>query len=266
MPHMIDLTTTMDPANRALLPVAFERWAVIVSPEIEYLDPRVEGREAIMATYGCSVEDLPDGEGYGSERLSSMSTHCGTHVDAPLHSGATIEGRPARTISDLELHELVRPGIVLDVRDSVNPSEGISVSVLEETIRKTGVGVQEGNAILIRTGQERYAMGDPEFYEYPGMTAEGTRFLTSLGATILGTDALAWDRPFPLMAEEFKNTRDKSVIWDGHFAIREREAFIVQRMANLAALPAHGFTVGVFPIKLYKTSAAPARVVAFLPD
>jgi kynurenine formamidase len=39
----------------------------------------------------------------------------------------------------------------------------------------------------------------------------------------------------------------------------------VQQLTNLAALPAHGFTVGFFPMKLARCSAAPARVVAFLP-
>ena len=43
--------------------------------------------------------DLPDGEGWGAEILTDMSSHCGTHVDAPLHSASQIEGAPARTIT-----------------------------------------------------------------------------------------------------------------------------------------------------------------------
>ena len=62
----------------------------------------------------------------------------------------------------------------------------------------------------------------------------------------------------------FRDTGDPKQIWDGHFAGREREVFIVQQLTNLQSLPAHGFKVGFFPIKLAHCSAAPARVVAFL--
>lgn len=109
-------------------------------------------------------------------------------------------------------------------------------------------------------------MADEEYYNYSGMTGDGTRFLTSQGATILGTDAPAWDRPFPVMRKAFEATGDFRQIWDGHFAVRDKEAFIVQQLDNLASLPLSGFTVGFFPLKLPKTSASPARVVAFLPD
>jgi kynurenine formamidase len=66
------------------------------------------------------------------------------------------------------------------------------------------------------------------------------------------------------MARKFKETGDKSVLWGGHKAIVEKEAFIVQQMTNLGALPLSGFMVGFFPIKLARCSAAPARVVAFV--
>lgn len=43
------------------------------------------------------------------------------------------------------------------------------------------------------------------------------------------------------------------------------KAIIVQHLTNLGALPLTGFHVGFFPIKLAHCSAAPARVVAFVP-
>ena len=66
------------------------------------------------------------------------------------------------------------------------------------------------------------------------------------------------------MRRAFKDSGDAAQIWDGHFAGREREVFIVQQLWGLGQLPAHGFKVGFFPIKLARCSAAPARVVAFL--
>lgn len=264
--RLVDLTRLMDPANKDRLPDNVQSLRTVIAPDIEYYNPAGKGLERMMTIFGCPAEDLPDGEGWGEDMLHSMNSHCGTHVDAPLHSGRTIEGKPARTISDIELDELFRPGIVLDLRDHVQPETAIAIDALKAAIRATGTDIHEGDAVLLRTGQERYEMTDPEYYTYPGMTGDSTRFLTGEGATILGTDAMAWDRPFPVMRHAYEQTGDKTQLWDGHFAIRDREAFIVQQMTNLAALPAHGFTVGFFPIRLLGTSAAPARAVAFLDD
>lgn len=107
-------------------------------------------------------------------------------------------------------------------------------------------------------------MTDPLFYAQPGMSRASTLHLTAQGATILGTDAVAWDLPFGVMAKKFQQTRDQQVLWDGHKAILMKEAFIVQQMCNFGALPLSGFMVGFFPIKLAGCSAAPARVVAFV--
>lgn len=265
MTRLIDLTASMDPEYRRHVPAEFGRFDRIVAPDITYVRPEVEGRDIMMTMYGCTVEDLPDGDGFGSDFVE-MSTHCGTHVDAPLHSGNTIEGRPARTMSDIDLSELYAPGLVLDVRPWVEPSAGISIEALDRAIAATGRKIGEGQAVLIRTGQEAYTNDQPDFYRYPGMTGEGTRHLTGLGATILCTDALAWDRPTPVMVKAFKETGDKRHIWDGHFAIRDKEAFIVQKVQNLAALPLSGFMVGFFPVNLPRTSAAPCRAVAFVED
>src|SRR5699024_2798019 len=122
--------------------------------------------------------------------------------------------------------------------------EALTVEALEKAIDATGRPVQQGDALLIRTGQERFDISQPEFFNYPGMSGDGTRYLTSLGATILGTDAMAWDRPFPVMKAAYEATGDPKELWDGHFAIADKEAFIIQQLDNLAALPTSGFQVG----------------------
>lgn len=266
MARLVDLTRLMDPANRDRMPESVSSLRTVISPTIEYFSPAGKGLDRVTSIFGITAEELPNHEGWGEDMLTEMNTHCGTHVDAPLHSGSIIEGKPARTISDIDIQELYRPAMVLDMRDFVEPDTAMSIDSLEEAIRRNGKDIEPGDAVLIRTGQERYEMSDPEFYRYPGMSGAGTRYLTGKGATILGTDAMAWDRPFPVMKKAYEETGDSSEIWDGHFAIQDKEAFIVQQMTNLAALPPHGFMVGFFPIRLPKTSAAPARVVAFLPD
>src|SRR3546814_9007928 len=105
MPRLIDLTSTIDPTKRDKLPDHMKGLAPAIAPLVDVFHPLGKGRDIICATMGCCPADLPDGEGWGAERLHDMSTHCGTHVDATLHSGATIEGKPAPTITATGLEE-----------------------------------------------------------------------------------------------------------------------------------------------------------------
>jgi kynurenine formamidase len=154
--------------------------------------------------------------------------------------------------------------VVLDLRGKCEPGQGITIDALDEAIAAGGRAIREGDAVLLRTGQEEFDLDDIRIFQYPGMTREGTLFLADQGAKVLGTDAFGWDRPFGVMAKAFRETGNREEIWDGHFAGRDREVFIVQQLTNLEALPANGFKVGFFPIKIARASAAPARVVAFV--
>jgi kynurenine formamidase len=261
--RLIDLTRTLDSSQYERLPEPVKPSSSVLVPKIDFFGPKERGADIMCRIFGCERDDLPDGEGWGEERVS-INSHIGTHVDAPLHYGSQCEGKPARTIEQIELQELFCDGLVLDLRELATPGEGIEVSALQEALEASGGQVTPGCAILLRTGMERFSLEELQCYVYPGMTREGTLFLAGLGAKVLGTDALGWDRPFVVMRRAFEASGDKSQIWDGHFAGRDREVFIVQQLVNLEALPPHGFKVGFFPIKLAHCSAAPARAVAFV--
>jgi kynurenine formamidase len=260
--RLVDLTRTLDAADIERVPEAIRPWSVNIVPRIEHVSPDGEGADVMCQIFGCTRDDLPAGEGWGDERMQ-ISSHLGTHVDAPLHYGTTCEGAPARTIDQIDLNELVVDAVVLDVRDSARPGVGISTEALTAAVDAVG-GIPPGGAALVRTGQEHYSIADLGFYDYPGMTREGTLMLAEQGARVLGTDALGWDRPFGVMRKAFLETGDASQIWDGHFAGRDREVLIVQQLTNLAALPPGRVRIGFFPLRLAGCSAAPARVVAFV--
>ena len=261
--RLIDLTRTLDPTDLDRLPEVVRPLAAVLAPKIQYLAPDAEGRDRMCAIFACTPDDLPEREGWGEE-LVTMNSHSGTHVDAPLHYGSTCEGRPARTITDIALEELYCDAIVLDLRGRCEHGQGIAIEALTDAIDAAGRGIRRGDAVLLRTGQEDFDLDDIRAFQYPGMTREGTLFLAEQGAKVLGTDAFGWDRPFGVMAKVFRETGNREEIWDGHFAGRDREVFIVQQLTNLNALPATGFKVGFFPIKIARASAAPARVVAFV--
>ena len=263
-PRLVCLTRPIDPELRNAVPEMLKPVANVIAPLVDFQRPEAKGRDRMMAIFCCAQHDLPHGEGWGEEMLNDMNSHCGTHVDAPYHSGNLVEGKPARKLHQIDLQELFCHGMVLDMRKFQRRNDAYTVAELQEAIDAVGRPIEPGDAVLLRTGQEIYEPSNPEWWVYPGMSREGTLFLANAGAKVLGTDAPGWDRPLPVMRKIFQETGDGKAIWDGHFAIQEKEAFIVQQMHNLAALPSKGFMVGFFPLNLVGTSAAPARVVAFL--
>ena len=165
--RLIDLTRTLDAADLDRLPAPVRPSASVLVPTVEHIDPRAGGAEVMAAVFGCSRDDLPDGEGWGDEHLE-MSSHLGTHVDAPLHYGSTCEGRPARTVDQLTLDELVCDAVVLDLRGTTGPGEGITVATLERALEANGGEVTEGAAVLLRTGMEDHDLADPALVRVPG--------------------------------------------------------------------------------------------------
>jgi kynurenine formamidase len=65
-----------------------------------------------------------------------------------------------------------------------------------------------------------------------------------------------------MQAEEAKAKGEAGIFWEAHQA--DIPYSQIERLANLDQLPATGFTVACFPLKLVGGSAAPARVVAIL--
>ena len=97
------------------------------------------------------------------------------------------------------------------------------------------------------------------------MTRAGTLFLAELGAKVLGTDALGWDRPFMEMRRAFQESGDgerdlgRSLRW-----ARPRGLHRATDGEPGLGADSSGFKVGFFPLALAGLSASPARVVAFV--
>jgi kynurenine formamidase len=95
------------------------------------------------------------------------------------------------------------------------------------------------------------------------VTAEATRWLFERGVRVMGIDAWGWDRPLHLQAQDALAADEAGVFWAAHQAGLPYSQ--IERLVNLAALPATGFKVACFPLRIAGASAAPARVVAIVP-
>ena len=78
---------------------------------IDYVDHDTGAQELVAAFPGLDVEQLPDGKGWAVERVR-ISTHNGTHMDAPWHYHPTMDGgQPASTIDQIPLDWCMQPGV-----------------------------------------------------------------------------------------------------------------------------------------------------------
>jgi kynurenine formamidase len=97
-----------------------------------------------------------------------------------------------------------------------------------------------------------------------GMGYEATMYLLEKGVRVTGTDGWSWDAPFVHTARKYAETHDASLIWEGHKAGRHIGYSHIEKLHNLEKLPADGFTISCFPVKIEKASAGWTRAVAIM--
>jgi kynurenine formamidase len=234
-------------------------------PRIEYLDHRATAAGMAAFFPGATVDDLPGGEGWAIERLE-VSTHNGTHLDAPYHFHSTMDGgKRAITIDEVPLDWCFAPGVKLDFRH-LPDGHVVSAAEVEAELARVGHDLRPLDIVLVNTSAgARY--GQPDYVSRGcGMGREATLYLTERGVRITGTDAWSWDAPFVHTAQRFARDRDPSIIWEGHRAGMERAYCHIEKLANLESLPPSGFTVCCFPFKIRAASAGFTRAVAIFEE
>ena len=86
-------------------------------PSITYVDHKQTAPLVTSLFPGLDAEQLPDGEGWAIERVA-ITTHNGTHFDAPWHFASTMDGgKRALTIDEVPLEWCFCDGVKLDFRD-----------------------------------------------------------------------------------------------------------------------------------------------------
>lgn len=220
------------------------------------------GAQDIEQLFGVTAELLRDGEGWAVETFLRFGTHSATHVDAPYHYNSTIGGRPAKTIDELALEWFHAPGVVLDFTAKAD-GDAVTADEVESELARIGHELAPLDIVLVRTGRDA-AYGTLQYVGVgPGVTPDATRWLYERGVRVMGIDAWGWDRPLWMQAEEAKREQRPGIFWAAHQM--DLEYAQIERLCNLAELPATGFTVSCFPLRIAGAGAAPARVVAILP-
>ena len=235
-------------------------------PKITYQTHRETIAEAGFFFPGLTAEDMPGGEGFAAAEWVTLTTHNGTHLDAPWHFHPTMDGgKPSMTIDEVPLDWCFRPGVKLDFRHFAD-GYVVTAADVEAELARIGHVLQPLDIVLVNTAAGM-AVGNPNYINIGcGMGYEATMYLLERGVRVTGTDAWSWDAPFSHTAKRVQETGDKSLIWEGHKAGRDIGYCHLEKLHNLEGLPATGYTVACFPHKVKAASAGWTRAVAIFED
>ena len=232
-----------------------------LGPKISYIDHQMSYPDLARFFPGLKKEDLPDGESWAVEDVQ-LNTHNGTHLDAPYHFASTMDhGERALTIDEVDLNWCFQPGVKLDFR---HLPDGYVVQPHDVTAELERIDhVLKPLEIVLVNTRAGSAYGSPDYTRAGcGMGYEATMLLLESGVRLTGTDAWSWDAPFVHTAKKYAESHDAGLIWEGHKAGRDIGYCHLEKLHNLEALPAHGFYVSCFPVKIRGASAGWTRAVA----
>lgn len=182
-----------------------------------------------------------------------LPEHAGTHLDAPSHFAAG-----GAHVGDIPVDRLVRPAVVLDVRDLVGDDPAFSLSADQvRAIEGVEGEIPAGCVVLVRTGWDRWLadtvryIGDPG-PACPGIGVDLAELLVARGVVGIGIDTLGVD-PGHLSDCPAHQVTLGAGLWH------------LEGLVNLDRLPPRGAWLMVGVMRLVDGSGAPARVIAVLP-
>ena len=211
---------------------------------------------------GVEGDIFMNGKGLSGEVLT-LTTHAGTHVDAPYHYSPICEGKPSRTIDEMPLDWFFHDGVVLDFTDKPD-GYMFEPEDLIEKLASINYTLKPFDIVLIRCDADQRIYNDDFVRIHVGASAKATHWLIDQGIKVMGTDGWGWDIPLHLQVEKFKKDPRPGIVWEAHYVGIEKEYCQIEKLANLKDLPSHGFKVSCFPAKIKGASGGWTRAVAII--
>ena len=240
-----------------------------LAPKITYQKHADTVPEFLAMLPGTKAEDFPEGEAAAAEWVT-LTTHNGTHLDAPWHFHSTQDAknggaRPSITIDQVPLEWCFQPGVKLDFRH-LPDGHVVSAAEVEAELARIGHTLQPLDIVVINTAAGA-RLGQADYVSSGcGMGYEATMYLLERGVRLTGTDAWSWDAPFEHTVQRFQASGDASLIWEGHKAGRHIGYCHLEKLGQLDQLPATGYRIACFPVKVKGASAGWTRAVAIFED
>ena len=123
-------------------------------------------------------------DGYNLELLF-LSSHTGTHIDAPFHFV-----KNGKKIHEILPERLVNEAIMIKVRKKAN--QAISKSDIQKFEQKNGK-IDNGSTIVFQTGWQKNLSKEFYFTRNPGLSASAAKYLVSKKINLVGIDSPSID-------------------------------------------------------------------------
>jgi len=171
-----------------------------------------------------------------------MSTHSGTHLDAPSDIlGHKLE---EKTLEKIDLEKFFGEALVVNIPKG--PLEPIDESELVPYRKE----MAEVKRVLLNTGWHMH-WGKPEYFrEYPGLTYEAARLIANQRIFLLGIDI-----PSLWAGDEEKNKA-------AHQIILESDIVLVETMNNLSSIKKKRVYFIGLPLNIPGVDGSPIRAIA----
>lgn len=179
-----------------------------------------------------------------------LSSHAGTHMDAPYHMLAD-----GRTLDQYPVSRFIGEAVVLDLRGR---EAAISGPDLAEAVRAAG-GLRAGDFVFVCTGWDTH-YGLSDMFAHPYLSKDAARFVADLGATLVGIDTPSVDCSQKVREADGLEAFDLSA----HLLLMSADILIVEGLRGLAPLVGRRVRCAVLPLHVLHAEGAPVRAVAWL--
>lgn len=204
--------------------------------------------------------------------------HSGTHIDALCHQaeqmylygGREITPQIQTSTGFKELGvETIAPiharGVLLDVAsfrgvNYITTDSLITQADLTATMQQQGSTIQEGDVVLVRTGNGALWQDADRYLQAGGMSADASQWLAEQKVRAVGADNVAWD------TLGFVDP-DLHVSFPGHLVLLVRSGIhIIENLflEELAAAQQYEFLFICLPLKMRGATGSPVRPVAIV--
>jgi len=184
-----------------------------------------------------------------SSSLLQISTHTGTHVDAPYHFI-----KNGLTIDELPLEKIVGRAVLLDLTKVSAPMRGISVAEIKQSAAKKDI---RGKIVVLHSGWLKKKWGTREMYsENPFLLQETADWLVSQKIKSIGLDFVLDQPDQSHLSNENRFPVHRTFLREGipH----------IENLCNLERIERDEFLFVALPLKLYKSNGAPAGAIAII--
>ena len=179
-------------------------------------------------------------EGFNLELLF-LSTHTGTHIDAPYHFA-----KKGIKIHQIPINRLVRNAILIKIKKFKD--QAITKKDLINFERKNGE-IPNSSSIIFFTDWQKNLKKNCYFENNPGLSKSAANYLVSKKINLVGIDSPSIDLGM-----------DSS--FTSHKILAKNGILIVENLSNLEKIPKLEFNLVVLPLKLKNATGSPVRAIA----